>query len=102
MVMILSALNGCASRPVPAVDQRLIALGQERGASAEQLRRGRELLVTACAYCHTPVYPTSISMERWDKALPRMIEKAQLHAADEADIRAYIIAARATEGGSSH
>lgn len=93
VALMLAGASGCARR-VPAVNDQLLQIGREQGASAEQLRRGYDLLNTACAYCHVPVYPTSISMGRWDKALPRMIEKARLSAVDEADIRAYLVAAR--------
>jgi len=98
--VMFGAASGCHSRPVPIVDEPLLSIGKQRGVSAEQLRRGRALLVTECAYCHTPVQPSSISMERWEKALPRMIEKSQLTSADEAAIRAYVIAARALAGAA--
>ena len=98
---MLSAASGCHSRPVPIVDEPLLSIGKQHSASAEELRRGRDLLVTQCAYCHTPVQPSSISMERWEKALPRMIEKSQLTSADEAAIRAYVIAARASVAAPS-
>jgi hypothetical protein len=88
-------LIGCRSQPIPEVDHELIAAGVMLGASEQAVRHGRELLVTSCRYCHVPVAPEAISVERWRAVLPRMIEKAQLGPVDEADIRAYVLAARA-------
>lgn len=98
--MLFVAGGGCATQPVPLADERMLAIGAAQGYSAEAICHGRQLYVTDCRYCHMPVVPESISMERWDKVLPRMIEKAQLSGADEADIRAYVIAARAMAGAA--
>lgn len=89
------AFRGCATqRTLPPPDDRAISIGASQGASEASIRRGYQLLVTDCRYCHMPVPPDSISMERWDKALPRMIKKARLSSQDEADIRAYVTASR--------
>ncbi len=96
-VFVSIAMSGCASSALPEVDDRLVRLSSDSQVSQQQLRHGRQLMLGQCAYCHTPVYPTSISMERWNEALPRMIKRARLPKADEADIRAYVQAVRAME-----
>lgn len=92
--VLACGMAACASLPLPPVDEPLLAVAMANGNAAEQVARGRQLLVTACAGCHTAVHPMAITMTAWDAALVRMLPQAKLNATDGASIRAYVVAVR--------
>ncbi len=58
-------------------------------------QRGRALYTTVCTDCHGAIRPASLTTAEWDSVLPKMALKAELSAAEQSDVRAYIDAARA-------
>ncbi len=62
------------------------------------VERGRALLVGVCASCHEPVHPLGGTLAAWDEVMPRMLRKSELATADDAAVRAYVVAVRRDAG----
>ena len=96
-VLIAVALIAACAPPgsrAPLVDGPVADAAQRAGA-LDAARRGREIYTTTCTDCHSAPDPNSVSQARLDKLLPRMFRSAALDAAERADVRAYLTAARA-------
>ncbi len=59
--------------------------------SAEQLAEGKNLSETACKKCHRVYIPEELTVDKWERVLPRMINRAKLDEAEGAKVRAYCL-----------
>lgn len=101
LVLLLGAsllgLSVCGPGWVPPpVSPELLARGQARfpDVTAEQLARGRSLLVTRCSRCHGVPSPTAKPEARWPRIVERMGRKARLDAAGKQDVLRFVLVAR--------
>jgi len=80
----------------PPVSPELVKRGQARfpDVTAEQLGRGREILVTRCTRCHRLPFPNAYSESKWPRIVDRMGRKARLDAADKQILLRFMLANR--------
>jgi hypothetical protein len=71
-----------------------VADAASRSGALEAARRGRYVWVVTCTDCHGAVDPRSVSEARLELVLPRMFRFADLDGGQQADLRAYVAAAR--------
>lgn len=90
-----AAAAGCAPVVMPAVDEPVLASAESAGWTADQVARGRELMVGTCTACHQPVHPDELALDDWLEIIPRMVRKSNLPDEACADLRAYVEAVRA-------
>ena len=92
VIWILVA-SGCMSleQMAPPVE-RIVAAGDS--SQAESLDRGRRIYTTTCAKCHAVEPVARYSLTRWKDILVDMGEQARLGAEQQADLAAYVLAAR--------
>lgn len=95
MAAALIGFAGCASSlntlPTP---QQLDALGAvPDGVDARALRRGRALVVTACAECHKLYWPHAYRPEAWRPLARKMGRLASLSRRQIADLELYLVTA---------
>lgn len=85
------ACGGCYTleQAVPPVASLVRPAGQE----TLILDRGREIYLTSCAKCHSPVPVRSHTAERWDaRIIPKMAGLTKLNAEDTSALRSYVLA----------
>lgn len=87
---------GCQSLTpgAPAVSPGMGQSAKKHGVSMEQLTAGRNLLVTRCISCHSLVPVSKYPAKRWPELVASMNERAGLDEIQQAQVTAYLVAAR--------
>jgi Dihaem cytochrome c. len=57
-----------------------------------QMQEGKTIWQGSCDKCHKLYEPESRSIDKWERVLPRMTNRAKLDDAQGAKVRAYLIA----------
>lgn len=96
VVAALLGLAGCLSleEMAPPVDQQV--LGAAGGADIAALERGRKIYLGKCIKCHSVEPIGNYSLSQWHEIIPEMSDETNLTPAEQADLRAYVLAAHAT------
>jgi len=97
LVIITLFIVSCANlAPPPAVSPALIAKARPDHVDPEQLQNGRRLFVSRCLECHSLPSVAKHSPDEWPHLVSRMAGRANLSAADQSAITAYLRAASTT------
>ena len=88
-------LVGCTEL-VPRVTPELVgkATARDPAANDATLTAGREFYLTRCGSCHALIAPTAYDPDEWRSWMHSMGPKAHLAKPQEAQVLAYVLAAR--------
>lgn len=102
-IFILSVLSGliillaqCSPKPrtsmtsTAATDKAKIAEVKEKY-SEEDMSLGKKLFESHCDNCHKLKVPESRSVDKWEKVLPRMVNRSKLNDKEAGQVRAYVL-----------
>ncbi len=87
---------GCVAPP-PVATPAMVGYAPQ-GSRLENLERGREILVGACARCHAVDPPDAFAPAKWKEIVSEMAERARISREQEADLIKYLLGARAWMG----
>jgi cytochrome c5 len=90
--VLLSACGAALPRVTP--EFAVQAQQHDTTATEARLQAGRDLYVTRCSSCHSPVDPTAYTDREWPSWIHRMAAKAHVDPSQEALIFTYLKAAR--------
>lgn len=93
---LMATLMSCATleQLAPPVDPMLVELGAIGTPDIAALTHGREVYLTNCIRCHGPEPVARYSLHRWPSIIDRMAKRTKLKVDEEADVLAYVLAAR--------
>lgn len=93
---LMATLVSCATLEhlAPPVDPMLVELGAIGPPDIAALTHGREVYLTNCVRCHGPEPVARYPLHRWASIIDRMAKRAKLKVDEEADVLAYVLAAR--------
>ncbi len=84
-------IAGCVSLEQAAPPVAMLGL-PEFGTQLASLQKGRVIYITRCAKCHSVEPVKKYTRSDWDNILPKMAVKTKLTTADDALVRAYVLA----------
>ncbi len=95
VVVVALVVSGCGAQ-IPLVTPTLVTAAQGRWptATAASLTRGREILTTRCAKCHSPPGPSDHSEDEWLYYIHEMAPRAELDATQKDELVVFLFAAR--------
>ncbi|MCZ6736058.1 MAG: hypothetical protein O7C65_09735 [Planctomycetota bacterium] len=93
---LIVTLVSCATleQLAPPVDPMLVELGAIGLPDIAALTHGRKVYLTNCVRCHGPEPVARYSLHRWPSIIDRMAKRTKLKVDEEADVLAYVLAAR--------
>lgn len=60
--------------------------------SEDQMQEGKTIFLGSCGKCHDLKEPETLTVDKWERVLPRMSKKAKLEDAQAGKVRAYVLA----------
>lgn len=60
--------------------------------SDDQMEEGKTIFLGSCGKCHDLKEPETLTVDKWERILPRMSKKAKLEDEQAGKVRAYVLA----------
>jgi len=87
-LVLLVALVGCGGPYMPMATE---ADGARASSTADELNRGRTLLLSDCKSCHQPPSPRDLRAADWPSQVEEMRERAHVSPPDAEAITRYLV-----------